>query len=72
MKFKLNKIYIIFNLVEYPNYYNIFKSAKNCMLVGGFLTDCLNKSMNSSKKYKASILSLDNQSVVHVLNLRIN
>ena len=21
MKFKLNKIYIIFNLVEYPNYY---------------------------------------------------
>ena len=32
---------------------------KNCMLVGGFLTDCLNKSMNSSKKYKASILLLD-------------
>ena len=32
---------------------------KNCILVGEFLTDCLNKSMNSSKKYKASILSLD-------------
>ena len=60
------------NTLTVTTKYYIFKSAKNCMLVGGFLTDCLNKSMNSSKKYKASILSLDNQSVVHVLNLRIN